>query len=414
MKVTVEDFVANQSLSDRSRAAYLADLRRFEAWFASRSAGLSELTRGDIFEYRQHQLDKGLAESTVNRYLWTLNRYFDWLVEQGAINKSPMSRLLFSRPGVRVRETLTLDQLRAMWSSAIEPRDRVVIALLGINALRSDEVARAEVSDLSQQDGCRILRLPGRRGTRTYPLTVLAPEVDAAIGEHLDGRRTGALVSPGPGGRLNRAKILRIVARVAKAAELPFHVTPSTLSTTMRSLAIEHGFSYVGVVRATGESEARRLAKAVGQATNPISHHASLRLARLVVGTGSSTMDLLHRAEIVLDETDLPPAAAAGVAGAALERHLRLLARQRGVRVNEDKAALGAYAGQLIKARVIEPAEYDRINAIARHRTNGAHGWFDKVSMAEAQWVIRECLDLASRYTLAETVDEPVLLGGAS
>ncbi|WP_418605963.1 hypothetical protein [Georgenia sp. SUBG003] len=126
-------------------------------------------------------------------------------------------------------------------------------------------------------------------------------------------------------------------------------------------------------------------------------------MARLVVGTGDEALDYLMHAEVVLRETDLPPAAAAGFAGAALERHLRQLVLQlRGdIEVDGKAAKLTRWADQLKKEGVFTAADVQLVANIQGYRDSAAHGWMERVSANDAAWVIENAREVVRRYPLA-------------
>ncbi|HSE45662.1 MAG TPA: site-specific integrase [Gemmatimonadales bacterium] len=401
--LSFEEFVVSRALSSRTRDLYLRRLRAFGQWCESDGFAASEVSLKDLLRYQEHLVARGAARSSINGVMGTISLYLGWLVKRGVIASSPAEGLRPLEEQRVVRDTLSLEQLRDLWAAATLPLDRVVVALLGFNGMRSDELCAADVSDLTVIDGATVLRIPRRIGSHGFPMTVLAEEISEAIVVHLAGRRSGPLLLASDGKRLDRGKVLRIVRRVSKAAGIPFAVTPMSLIFTMRAQAIERGFSYVGVVRAAGEHEARRLEKMVGRAPQPLSHHAGVRLARLVVGSGSSTLDLLHHAEVALEETDLPPSVAAMTAGAALERHLRLLCREMAVPLTRDERSsqLSTYVAALMGAKVFNRTDHRIATAIADHRGDAAHGWFEDVSADQARWTIREARALALRFPLS-------------
>lgn len=400
--ISFEDFVVSRPLSDRTRDLYLRRLRAFEKWCESGGLAITEVSIKDLLQYQEHLLARGAARSSINGVTGVISLYFGWLVKCGAIEASPAEGLRSLEEKRVIRDTLSLEQLRDVWAAARSPLDRAVVALMAFNGVRSDELCAADVSDLTVIDGVDVLRIPRRVGSHGFPMTVLAEEIYEAIVLHLGGRRSGPLLLAADGKRLDRGKVLRIVRRVCKSAGVPFDVTPMSLIFTMRAQAIERGFSYVGVVRATGEHEARRLEKLVGRAPQPLSHHAGVRLTRLVVGSGSSTLDLLHYAEVALEETDLPPAVATMTAGAALERHLRLLCREMGIPITRDERSsqLSTYVAALMGAKVFTRTDHKIATAIADHRGDAAHGWFEDVSTEQARWTIREAKALTVRFPL--------------
>lgn len=101
--------------------------------------------------------------------------------------------------------------------------------LLGINALRASEAAAVRIEDYAETlRGHRVLHLVGKGDKpATMPLTVPVLRVlEACRGERTEGR---LVLRPMSGKPVDRRDVYRMVARVAKAAGIPRHVSPHSL-----------------------------------------------------------------------------------------------------------------------------------------------------------------------------------------
>ena len=113
--------------------------------------------------------------------------------------------------------------------------------LLGINALRASEAAAVRIEDYAHtMRGHRVLHLVGKGGKpATMPLTVPVLRVlEACRGE----RTAGPLVlRPTSGKPIDRRDAYRMVARVAKAAGIPRHISPHSLRHAAITDALDAG-----------------------------------------------------------------------------------------------------------------------------------------------------------------------------
>lgn len=198
-----------------------------------------------------------------------------------------------------------------------------------------------------------------------------------------------------------------MINRLTKKAGIGFRVTPLSLAFSMRAIALEKGFSYVGVVRAAGDLETRRLAKWVERAPNSIKDHAALRMARLVIGAPNESTYQLMQARVLLQESDSPPSVAAAYAGAVLERHLRILVEDLGLQVKTNNPKLGTYSSVLSAHGTLSPSEVQLIAHIQGHRDYAAHGWFERISHRDAEWVIDESQNLVGRLPIWQANTAP-------
>ena len=401
----VNHYVAVKELGEEARKNYKYILHAFLRWAESERPGFHDVTSQEIAGYFDALRLRGRKPVTVSYHLQTLRGFFAWLVREEHISVDPTADFSTIRQLPLARDTLTIEELAAMWRVADDPFDRAVFGLLGINSLRPDEVSRSSVADLGDLDQRKILRLPSRSGIHSsLPYTVLDHSLHATIIDQLKGRRSGPLLLRRGSGVSRKAQAI-IVARLGKAAQIPIAITPSTLTFSMRAIAIEKGFSYVGVVRSAGDLETRRLAHWVRRAPNPTRDHAALRMARLVVGTGRESDDLLMQARVLLHESDSPPGVAASFAGAVLEQHLRFLTEENNLNVKTSNPKLGSYSSVLSAGRILSPSDVQLIARIQGFRDDAAHGWFDRVTAKNAAWVIDEVSQLLHSFPLTQGAD---------
>jgi integrase/recombinase XerD len=114
-------------------------------------------------------------------------------------------------------------------SSAISVHHGALAYLLGINAVRASEGAAVRIEEYADTlRGCRVLHLVGKGNKpATMPLTVLVLRVlEVCRGQRTSGPLILRSVSGQP---IDRRDAYRMVARIAKAAGLPRHISPHSL-----------------------------------------------------------------------------------------------------------------------------------------------------------------------------------------
>ena len=77
----ITEFIKSQDVADSSRATYHRTIKQFTEWLSStgRVNNLSSLSRVDILTFKQDLLDQGKAPTTVNGYLTSVRKFFEWL-----------------------------------------------------------------------------------------------------------------------------------------------------------------------------------------------------------------------------------------------------------------------------------------------------------------------------------------------
>jgi integrase len=113
--------------------------------------------------------------------------------------------------------------------------------LLGINALRASEAAAVRIEDYADTlRGHRVLHLVGK-GNKPATMPVTVPVL--RVLEACRGQRTsGPLVlRPVSGKPIDRRDVYRMVARIAKTAQIPRHISPHSLRHAAITNALDAG-----------------------------------------------------------------------------------------------------------------------------------------------------------------------------
>jgi integrase/recombinase XerD len=186
--------------SARTRRAYVADVVAWLGWLAERGTGALAAGRVHVDLWAAAQLDGGAAASSVCRRLSALSSFYRYCAAHDLIGRVPTEGV--ARPVVDPDYTATVgldrDQARALITAADADtgaqalRTAAVVRLLLHNALRVDEACAADVADLGEDSGHRVLRVV-RKGARKAKIP-LTPATVAALDAYLADRvaRAGA------------------------------------------------------------------------------------------------------------------------------------------------------------------------------------------------------------------------------
>ena len=223
--------------SARTRRAYAADVVAWLGWLAERETGALAAGRVHVDLWAATQLDAGAAASSVRRRLSALSSFYRYCAAHDLIGRVPTQGV--ARPVVDPDYTATVgldrDQARALVAAADADtgaqalRTAAVVRLLLHNALRVDEACAADIADLGEDSGHRVLRVV-RKGARKAKIP-LTPATVAALDAYLAARaeRAGArewrqlggpLLATATGGRLRQGHLWELVRRLARTAGL--------------------------------------------------------------------------------------------------------------------------------------------------------------------------------------------------
>ena len=136
-------------------------------------------------------------------------------------------------------------QFEAMLTASREspnPNDFALVAMLGLLGLRIFEATGADISDLGEEHGHRVLRVCGK-GSKVV-LVPLPPAVGRAIDRAIGIRTSGAILLNSRGARMDRHAATRRLRNLASAAGVRIgrthpHMLRHTFVTTMLDAGVD-------------------------------------------------------------------------------------------------------------------------------------------------------------------------------
>jgi integrase len=185
--------------------------------------------------------------STVSRRFSVTAGFYRTCVIDGLLEHSPSKHV--RRPSVPP-ESPTLGfthlQFEALLTAARDssnPYDFALLAMLGLLGLRIFEATGADIADLGEEHGHRVLRVCGK-GTKVV-LVPLPPAVGRAIDQATGARADGPILLNSRGARMDRhAATRRCLRRLAETACVRItrphpHMLRHTLVTTMPDAGVD-------------------------------------------------------------------------------------------------------------------------------------------------------------------------------
>jgi integrase/recombinase XerD len=232
--------------SGRTHRLYAFQLREWFSWCEGH--GLDPLVgvqRAHVELYIRGLGERGLMDSSVVTMMHGMRGFFRFAHIDGLVPADPA---VYARlPKVHRDESRTqgLDRLELIRflqvSQTITVHHGALAFLLGINALRASEAAAVRIEDYAQTlRGHRVLRLVGKGNKpATMPVTVPVLRVlEACRGERAQGP---LILRPQSGNPIDRRDVYRMVARIAKAAGIPRHISPHSLRHAAITNALDAG-----------------------------------------------------------------------------------------------------------------------------------------------------------------------------
>ena len=245
LRLAVTAYLARFKGSSREHTE--SDLRCYLSWCTEHGLDPLAVQRHHLELYiRWMQETRRFKPSTISRRFSVTAGFYRTCAIDGALEHSPAEHV--RRPAVPA-ESPTLGfthlQFEALLTTARQspnPSDFALVAMLGLLGLRIFEATSADIADLGEEHGHRVLRVCGK-GTKIV-LVPLPPAVGRAIDRAVADRTDGALLLNSRGVRMDRhatTRRLRWLAASAgiQAARAHPHMLRHTFATTMLDAGVD-------------------------------------------------------------------------------------------------------------------------------------------------------------------------------
>lgn len=220
----IEIFLNSQDIMDKSRETYRWGLKRFFRWMRTTGRTLQTMTPADVVQFKGKLSKERLSPLTVGAYMTAVRRFYGW-TETSLIYpniarsvKTPKGRKGFRKTALTPEEAASL--LEHLKGRSL--RDYAIVNLILRTGLRTVEVMRADVGDITRKRGKRILKVWGKGAEDKDAMVIIGEPVWNPIREYLSTRGevpkdAPLFVTEGKGHRGERVST-RTIQRLCKEA----------------------------------------------------------------------------------------------------------------------------------------------------------------------------------------------------
>lgn len=187
-------FVNSQDCKESSRELYKRTLSQFFKWIEDSNKELSQMTREDILEYKDTLLSSGYSSLTVGSYLTVVRKFYEFAesmkiypnIAKGI--KTPRRKQAFKKQ--HLSQDKSSELLSYFYGRSL--RDFAIVNLLLYTGLRTIEVVRADIKDITFKGGRRVLMVWGKGHDEKDNFVVLPDGAWEPISVYLEKCRKGA------------------------------------------------------------------------------------------------------------------------------------------------------------------------------------------------------------------------------
>ena len=183
-------FLSSQDIKPKSRETYSWAMTQYFRWLTETGRGLQGLTPADIVSFKSHLLEKGLSQLTVSAYLTAVRQFYNWteiclLYPNIARSvRAPRGKKGFKKMHLTPSEATELLEYLKTRSA----RDYALVNLILRTGLRTIEVSRADIGDITVKKGRRVLKVWGKGLNEKDNIVILNDPVWIPIRDYLEGR----------------------------------------------------------------------------------------------------------------------------------------------------------------------------------------------------------------------------------
>jgi integrase/recombinase XerD len=229
--------------SENTLKAYKKDVRKFLTYVGKQ---INNIERKDVEEFLK-ALSKGditgesPRETTISRYISSLNSFFNYLELSGMIYENPMERIKHPRIRRKIPDFLTEDEVSSLigaFNEENELRQKTAISLLYYAGLRISELCNLRTTDISFIPPFLRVEMGKGRKDRLVPLP---DKVIPILKKYIDLENPKLFVFENGKKHVHPSTVFRWLKEGVKRANIKKDVHPHTLRHSYATHLIRKG-----------------------------------------------------------------------------------------------------------------------------------------------------------------------------
>jgi integrase/recombinase XerD len=186
----LDKFIEAQDVKESSRLLYRRTLKQYFNWVDEKGYLLSTIARPQLISYKEELLASGMSSLTVGSYINSVRRFYEWTeanryypnVAKGI--KAPKRKQQFKKQPLLPEQATAL--LSYYQHKAL--RDFAIVNLLLRTGLRTVEVIRANIEDITYKGSQRVLLVQGKGRDERDNFVLLTDKAYQPLADYLATR----------------------------------------------------------------------------------------------------------------------------------------------------------------------------------------------------------------------------------
>lgn len=277
----LEKFRRYLDVSPATERTYIGHIRQFIKYLDTQ--GISNPSRDDILAYKEH-LKTYCKATTIQAYIEALRVFFSWTEEEQLY-----PNIANHVKGAKVsrnhkKDYLNAEQLRIILADIDTTtesglRDYAIIALMIACGLRTIEVTRADIEDLTTVGGECVLYVQGKGRTEKAEFVKVPIEVESAINRYLRARTGKEAAAPLFTSTSNNSKGARLTTRSIRGLVKRYFRESGFDSDRLTAHSLRHSAVTLSLIGGASLQETQQFARHSDISTTMIYAHNLDRMA---------------------------------------------------------------------------------------------------------------------------------------
>ena len=196
----VEEWIAETDRLPSTKADYRRKIRLWFAWLSLRRINPREPTKEHILQFKEQLRSEGKSQYTYLSYVTIVKLFYQYCASKRYCDNIAEGVKASVRHREHYKHPLTSEQAGRLMNSIetksiIGKRDKLIVALMLLNGLRSCEVCRINIRDVERVDDRVLLHLQ-RKGHLDKHDMVALPSITAELFEDYISERDFRLDDP--------------------------------------------------------------------------------------------------------------------------------------------------------------------------------------------------------------------------